>query len=310
MTRRTLILKSLRHHARANLGTLLGAVVASAVLIGALVVGDSVRFSLRQQALNRLGDIHLAVVQHDRYFRAALADELELGEGVVVAPILRLSASAISGKGEGDSTLRAPHVRLLGVEDRFWSIARPGESAPKLNIAEDDSDVIDVFVNASLAERLKLGEKDKFTVRVAKPSLLPRDVPLAVEGEFDDLVVEMTLRVKGVIDTRSLGDFSLRPNPVAPFNIFIPLKHLQEKAGQQGPKKPSLMMGLANTLVVAARDGQAPANLLDEANAQLAKHWQLEDAQLKLQPVEAKRGPPMVELILSLIHISEPTRPY
>ncbi len=307
MTRRTLILKSLCHHARAHLGTLLGAVVASAVLIGALVVGDSVRFSLRQQALNRLGDIHLAVVQHDRYFRSALADELELGEGVAVAPILRLSASAIAGKGEGDAVLRAPHVRLLGVEERFWSIARPGESAPKLKMAGDgdDTDVIDVFVNASLAKRLKLGEKDKFIVRVAKPSLLPRDVPLAVEGEFDDLVVEMTLRVKGVIDTRSLGDFSLRPNPVAPFNIFIPLKHLQEKAGQQGPKKPSLMMGLANTLVVAARDGQAPANLLDEANAQLAKHWQLEDAQLKLQPVEAKRGPPMVELITDRVFLDE-----
>jgi len=307
MTRRTLILKSLRHHVRAHLGTLLGAVVASAVLVGALVVGDSVRFSLRQQALNRLGDIHLAVVQHDRYFRAALADELELGEGVAVAPILRLSASAIAGKGESAAMLRAPHVRLLGVEDRFWSIARPGESAPKLNMADDgdDSDVIDVFVNASLARRLKLGEKDKFTVRVAKPSLLPRDVPLAVEGEFDDLVVEMTLRVKGVLGTRSLGDFSLRPNPVAPFNIFIPLNHLQEKAGQQGRKKPSLMTGLANTLVVAAGDGQASANLLGEANTQLAKHWQLEDAQLKLQPVEVKQGPPMVELITDRVFLDE-----
>ena len=111
MTRRTLILKSLRHHARAHLGTLLGAVVASAVLIGALVVGDSVRFSLRQQALNRLGDIHLAVVQHDRYFRAALADELELGEGVAVAPILRVSASAVAGKGERAATRRARAAR-------------------------------------------------------------------------------------------------------------------------------------------------------------------------------------------------------
>ena len=131
MTRRTLILKSLCHHARAHLGTLLGAMVASAVLIGALVVGDSVRFSLRQQALNRLGDIHLAVVQHDRYFRAALADEIQLGENVQIAPILRLQASAFF-KGDHNATGRAPNVRLMGVDDRFWKIAMRNKDLPKL----------------------------------------------------------------------------------------------------------------------------------------------------------------------------------
>ena len=307
MNRRTLILSSLRHHARSHLGTLLGAVVASTVLVGALVVGDSVRFSLRQQALNRLGDIHLAIVQHDRYFRTALSDELNLGKDVTVAPILRLSASAIAGKRESSTILLASQVRLLGVEDRFWSIAKPGENAPELNMADDvdDSDVIDVYVNPSLAKRLKLSEKDKFAVRVAKPSLLPRDVPLAVEGEFDDLVVELTLRVKGILDTSSLGDFSLRPTPIPPFNVFIPIKHLQEKAGKQGRKKPSLMMGLANTLVVAAKAGHVTANLLDDANAQLARHWKLADAQLKLQSVEAKQGPPMIELITDRVFLDE-----
>ena len=92
MTRLWLILSSLRHHARAHVGTLLGAVVASAVLIGALVVVDSVRYSLREQALERLRNIHLAVVQHDRYFRAALAKDIDLGDGVTVAPMLRLQS--------------------------------------------------------------------------------------------------------------------------------------------------------------------------------------------------------------------------
>ena len=47
MTLWTLIRRSLRYHARAHLGVLLGATVGSAVLIGALLVGDSVRESLR-----------------------------------------------------------------------------------------------------------------------------------------------------------------------------------------------------------------------------------------------------------------------
>ena len=306
MTRRALILNSLRHHARSHLGTLIGAVVASAVLIGALVVGDSVRHSLRQQALKRLGPVHLAITQHDRYFRDALADEIQLGEGTTTAPLLRLRGSAIAG-GKDDKR-RAPSVQLLGVKDSFWKIATPDRSAPSLQMADDDddSDVIDVLINDSLAKRLKVTPGVKFTVRVAKPSLLPRDVPLAVEGEFDDLVVKLTLRVKEILPAANLGDFSLRPDPIPPYNIFLPLQALQEKAGQQGRRKPSLMTGLANTLLVAAGQGEVPDGLLDRANEQLAEHWQLADAQLKLQPAEDKAGPPMIELVTDRVFLDEP----
>ena len=55
VTTGTLIWRSLRFHARAHVGALLGAAVGSAVLIGALVVGDSVRLTLRDRALERLG---------------------------------------------------------------------------------------------------------------------------------------------------------------------------------------------------------------------------------------------------------------
>ena len=55
MTFWTLIRRSLRFHARAHLGVVLGAAIGSAALIGALVVGDSVRGSLRQRALDRIG---------------------------------------------------------------------------------------------------------------------------------------------------------------------------------------------------------------------------------------------------------------
>ena len=55
MTFWTLIRRSLRFHARAHLGVVLGAAIGSAALIGALVVGDSVRESLTNMALRRLG---------------------------------------------------------------------------------------------------------------------------------------------------------------------------------------------------------------------------------------------------------------
>ena len=52
VTFRRLILCSLRFHARAHLGVVLGAMVGSAALIGALAMGDSVRGSLKDMALS------------------------------------------------------------------------------------------------------------------------------------------------------------------------------------------------------------------------------------------------------------------
>src|SRR3954463_13902399 len=77
MTFRILMLRSLRFHWRAHLGVILGAAVGSAALIGALVVGDSVRGSLHELAVQRLGDIHYAMAPTDRFFRERLAGTFE-----------------------------------------------------------------------------------------------------------------------------------------------------------------------------------------------------------------------------------------
>ena len=57
----------------------LGVAVATAVLTGALLVGDSVRGSLRDLTLQRLGRIDSALVT-GHFFRA-LADELAADAG-------------------------------------------------------------------------------------------------------------------------------------------------------------------------------------------------------------------------------------
>ena len=118
MTTSTLIVRSLRFHARAHLGALLGATVGSAVLIGALVVGDSVHDSLREMALARLGKVRVALAANDRFFRAELAVALAhkgLIDGTVVPAIL-LAATASTP----DDSARANRIEVLGIDDRFW----------------------------------------------------------------------------------------------------------------------------------------------------------------------------------------------
>src|SRR6476620_7280105 len=78
MTLRTLIHRSLRFHARAHLGVVLGAAIGSAALIGALAVGDSVRERLRQKAIEGLGQVEFALSSFDRFFTEKLAQRMLL----------------------------------------------------------------------------------------------------------------------------------------------------------------------------------------------------------------------------------------
>ena len=68
----TLIGRSLRFYRRTHLGVVGAAAVASAVLTGALLVGDSVTGTLHNVARSRLGKVSLAMPTGDRFFRAAL----------------------------------------------------------------------------------------------------------------------------------------------------------------------------------------------------------------------------------------------
>src|SRR4051794_1132634 len=70
-----IIASSLRHHWRIHVAVALGVAAATAVLTGALIIGDSVRGSLRHLVLDRLGKIDDVLVL-DRFFRQEMASEM------------------------------------------------------------------------------------------------------------------------------------------------------------------------------------------------------------------------------------------
>ena len=79
--------RSLIHYRRTHLAVICGAAVTTAVLTGALMVGDSLRGSLRDLTLDRLGDVDWAVVG-ERPFRQSLAAESGAAIGAAPAPLL------------------------------------------------------------------------------------------------------------------------------------------------------------------------------------------------------------------------------
>ena len=259
MTLRTLIFRSLRFHARSHLGALLGAAVGSAVMIGALVVGDSVRGSLRDMALARLGRVQIALAANDRFFRAALSDELGhkgLIEGTVACAIA-LPATA----SRPDNSTRANRAQVLGVDDRFWRLS---EELPTFKSPSAD----EVILNQPLARQLKATTGDSVVLRVAKPGKLSREAPISPQ---EDSSVSLRLKVTGVASDAEFGRFGFQASQVAPFNAFVSLTALQEQL-----KLP----GRAN-LLLASTDEEPWAIL--QANVALHQTWKLSDAELELR---------------------------
>src|SRR5690242_3150471 len=109
-----LVLRSTTYHWRTNVAVVLGVATAVSVLGGALLVGDSVRGSLRDLVLSRLGRTD-AVVASPGYFREALAADLS-ARGVAAAPLIA-TRGVITHEPSGR---HATAVLVYGVDDRFW----------------------------------------------------------------------------------------------------------------------------------------------------------------------------------------------
>jgi hypothetical protein len=100
-----------------HLAVALGVAAATAVLTGALLVGDSVRGSLKQLALDRLGNIDQALIT-DRFFRQQMAaDFAQKRTGSQVAPAIlfpAVTAERAAAEGGGERG-----VMLVGCDDAF-----------------------------------------------------------------------------------------------------------------------------------------------------------------------------------------------
>src|SRR5260370_33362723 len=112
MTFTRLLLRNLLFYRRGNAAIVCGVAVGCAVLTGARVVGDSLRGSLRDQALEQLGWVDQALVAN-RFFREEAAASLPAKK---VAPAILVQGSAAS---TGAVVSRAGNVTVLAVDGAF-----------------------------------------------------------------------------------------------------------------------------------------------------------------------------------------------
>ena len=241
MSRFHLVLRSLLYHWRANLAVAAGVVAGSAVLTGALLVGDSMRGSLRHLALDRLGRVDEVLVAQ-RFFRAELADELA-AEGefqqdfseAVPAIILRANLQ------EPDKKRRAGGVNLIGYDPAFWQLARLDRSREQPIGPAEHPERGQIILNRPLAERLGI-ERPGAEVMLGLPQIssVPSDSPL---GRKTETVRRFRYTVSQIVPAEGMGAFSTRPSQRLPLNAYLPIEEVQRALGQPDRANAILVAG-------------------------------------------------------------------
>ncbi len=233
----TLRSRSLRYYWRTNLAVVGGVAVAVAVLVGALTVGVSVRASLRDLVLQRLGRTDRVVLAQG-FFSEELAGAFKQSVPLVVAE------GFVSAQESGR---RASRVQVYAVDDRFWRFHGLDEvKAPERN---------DALVSEALAAELDAGVGQSIVLRVEHSSAIPTE---SLHGRKEDVGRSVRLTVRDVLPRENLGEFSLSPRQGAIRAVFVPLSRMQTLVGQPARANAILIAGqsaaeVERALAAAAR---------------------------------------------------------
>jgi len=244
-TWRRLIAAGLRYHWRTHLAVALAVMAASAVLTGALIVGDSMRGSLRHLLLDQLGEIDELLVT-DRFFRAELAEEIARQPGFGEYFSGAVPAVYVQGTVENaKSSLRAGSVTVLGASEDFWRLGHGGPPNPPTRS--------EIVLNAPLAEQIGAQVGDDVVLRIGTLSQIPADSAL---GRKTETIRNRRLTVSAIIPAEGLGRFALNPSQIMPLDAFVAPELLQDALEQPGK---------VNAIFVAGREETAPTAAAHDA---------------------------------------------
>ncbi len=258
MTSCRLIIRSLLYYWRTNIGILLGSAITTAVIVGALVVGDSVRYSLKNIAISRLGKVQLAIDSKNRYFRTELLSDLKSDLGEPIASALLLHGIAINT----ENSLRANNVQVFGIKENFWKFR-----INDVDHFDTDLDENYAIINERLAKKIGAKINDEILLRVEKTGLIPLDAPMSLDA---DLSASLRLTIKSITPENDIGSFGFQVSQIAPLNVFVSLDLLGKKID---------LPGKSNVLLIGNEHEVSSANKL------IKKHWQLADADLEVREI-------------------------
>ncbi len=259
MTLLKFIFRSLRFFRKQQLALLAGTILSTAVLTGALIIGDSVKHSLRELVDFRLGKTRFALVSGDRFVSTELSKSLSENLKVKSAALLIVPGIAINP----ETNSRINSIQVLGIDSSFWQFSKN-----KLTELTDD----EAIISENTSKKLNLKEGQEILLRIENVSIIPLNAPFASQ---DQPSVSLRLKIKKIAAQDEIGRFSLKSNQAAPYNVFVSQNLLASKLKLEG---------LANTIIL---NNSAKENLTaEQINIALKECWNLKDASLEIKKLD------------------------
>ncbi|RKU38738.1 hypothetical protein C6496_04310 [Candidatus Poribacteria bacterium] len=270
---------ALKHFWQIHLTVALCTAVATGVLAGALLVGDSVRGSLRSLTAERLGTIQHALLA-DHFFQQSILDRQN------TVPTILLNGTVVAPQAQ----TRASKVNVLGVTEDFFAFWA-GDPVPNLNNTEALSDkggqrgvsqpFNAIVINAALQSELNVQIGDMLLVNVAQVADIHPEFLLG-ERDAAEAIQSLRLVISDVIPTKNAGRFNLRPHQNLPFNAFIALPVLQKALGQVDQVNA---LFTAETTPISSDQLMLTLDALDLKVQAHDSHFDLQSRQYLLKPV-------------------------
>lgn len=248
-----LILKSIWYYRKLNLTIVLGIALSTAILVGALIIGDSVKYSLQQITVQRLGNTSQVISAGERLFRRQLAKELTLKTGVETTALLRANGFGVIDGVE----LHINQLAVWGVDPTLGKFANYPES---FNLKDNEA-----AVNENMAKLSGLKPGDEFLLRVNKLNTFPANTPFVSAKEA---TISFRIKVARILKADELGNLNLKNIQSAPRNVFLNLAWMN---------KQMELKQKANVLLVS----EGVSN--DELMRNLQECWTLDDVNLQIR---------------------------
>ena len=262
------LIASFKYFWQIHLTVALCTAVATGVLAGALIVGDSVRGSLRSLTTERLGTIQHALLA-DHFFQPNILDRQN------TVPTILLNGTVVAPQAQ----TRASKVNVIGVTEGFFTFWE-GDTVPNLNRPANQP-FNAIVINEALQSELSVHIGDTLLVNVAQVADIHPEFLLG-ERDAASAIQSLRLIVSDIISTQNAGRFNLRPHQNLPFNAFIALPVLQKALGQ-GEKVNVLLT--AETAPISSDQLTLTLDGLDVKVQVHDNHFDLQSRQYLLKPV-------------------------
>lgn len=202
MNIKNLVHKNISYYIRYYKLIAVASLITVAIIVGSLVVGDSVRMTLVRQVEDRFGDTETVIFSRNSF----------MPENILKTPLFKASARGVLlTNGFVSQGKKLIPVFVWGVDDK--------------SITEGSA-----MMNPALAEELMQKNPTDIVLRLPATGLVPSGSLFVTEN----YTTSLRLSYGGILKAEEGGNISMKNEQIIPFNIFVNRKNLAETLEVEG----------------------------------------------------------------------------